>query len=451
MARNDTDTLTLALEADLAEIHAQSGLPVDHTSRRTKSGFLVTGDRLLGYSPTPPTKFGKRKWIWDYGESISRNSDGEPHFLCRICWDDPTQSKRTLTLAHATLIRRHLYTHGFNKDGTRTEKKRKRDSENIAESLKRQRQAQETVFNLDDWQATFVTWAVKDDISLRATTSASLQQLLLYRNPILKDALPSSHNTTRGWILKAARHAKHVVSCSLATAKSRIVLSFDGWKSENELDLLGVVAHYIDSQYCVKNVLLALRNTYGSHTGEEISHHLLAVAREYKISSKISYFMADNASNNDCALHLLRHDLDIDPTKSRLRCCGHIINLVTKAILYGTDVDCIEEVINHAESEEYGDFAGCSVSRFEATLRANDNVAVLKAWRKKGPVGKLHNIILHARQSPYRRAVFAKLQKEADPEMKRIYQLTVNGGIRWNSTCDMIERAFKLKDAIELY
>jgi hypothetical protein len=157
MAANDTESSTLALEADLTEIHAPSGLPFAHTSWRTKSGFLVTGDRLFGYFSTSPTKFGKRKWMWDYGESISRNLDGEPHFLCRICWDDPTQSKRTLTPAHATLIRRHLYTYGFNKDGARTEKERKRDSEDIAESLKRQRQAQETVFDLDDWQATFGT------------------------------------------------------------------------------------------------------------------------------------------------------------------------------------------------------------------------------------------------------------------------------------------------------
>jgi hypothetical protein len=123
----------------------------------------------------------------------------------------------------------------------------------------------------------------------------------------------------------------------LAIAKSRIVLSFDGWKSDNELDLLGVVAHYIDSQYRVKNVLLALRNTYGSHTGEEMAHHLLEVSREYKITTKISWFMADNASNNDTVLELLRNDLNIHSKKSRLRCCGHIINLVTKSILYGTD------------------------------------------------------------------------------------------------------------------
>ena len=33
----------------------------------------------------------------------------------------------------------------------------------------------------------------------------------------------------------------------------------------------------------------------------------------------------------------------------------------------------------------------------------------------------------------------------------RLYQLVVNGGIRWNSTHDMIERALKLRNIIDLY
>jgi hypothetical protein len=237
----------------------------------------------------------------------------------------------------------------------------------------------------------------------------------------------------------------------LASSKSRVTLSFDGWKSNNELDLLGVVAHYIDDQYNVKNVLLALRNTYGSHTSDEQAYHLLSIAREYKISTKIAYFMADNASNNDKTLQLLQDDLNIHPTKSRLRCAAHIINLVTKAILYGTDIDCINDVIEQTESEEDNDFYTSAVSQFEHTLKLRDEQAILQAWRKKGPVGKLHNIIVHARETPARRAFFVSKQREANNDCRRLYQLVINGGIRWNSTCDMIARALKLKDAIELY
>ena len=83
-----------------------------------------------------------------------------------------------------------------------------------------------------------------------------------------------------------------------------------------------------------------------------------------------------------------------------------------------------------------------------ATIRHDDERAQLKAWRKKGPIGKLHNVVKHARWSPKRRAFFRlKKQREADREAgKRLLELILNGGIRWQSDHDMIERAIQLRD-----
>ena len=46
-------------------------------------------------------------------------------------------------------------------------------------------------------------------------------------------------------------------------AKSTITISFDYWLADNELDLLGVVVHYLDSNLELKAVLLALKPSYG--------------------------------------------------------------------------------------------------------------------------------------------------------------------------------------------
>ena len=44
----------------------------------------------------------------------------------------------------------------------------------------------------------------------------------------------------------------------------------------------------------------------------------------------------DNATNNDSALKALAKSIpSLDVRESRLRCFGHIVNLVVKAILYG--------------------------------------------------------------------------------------------------------------------
>jgi hypothetical protein len=56
--------------------------------------------------------------------------------------------------------------------------------------------------------------------------------------------------------------------------------------------------------------------------------------------------MADNASNNDAALKVLSTyllSMQLDPVKQRLRYAGHIYNLMSKAILYGVDSDCLED------------------------------------------------------------------------------------------------------------
>ena len=78
------------------------------------------------------------------------------------------------------------------------------------------------------------------------------------------------------------------------------------------------------------------------------------MCRKFGISSQIAYLMADNASNNDRTIDLLSYELPIDPKQCRLRCAGYINNLVTKAILFGTDVDCIIDVLSAAIVERRG-------------------------------------------------------------------------------------------------
>ena len=144
---------------------------------------------------------------------------------------------------------------------------------------------------------------------------------------------------------------------------SRITISFDGWKSGNQLSLLGVIAYYLDANYQVKNTLLALRNTYGQNNADHLSHHLLNVFKEYRITTKLAFFIADSANTNDAALRRLESELLIDVDKQRLHCCCYIINLVCKAILYGCDIDCVEEALSN------DDFNG-TISKFEDITRS---------------------------------------------------------------------------------
>jgi hypothetical protein len=71
------------------------------------------------------------------------------------------------------------------------------------------------------------------------------------------------------------------------------------------------------------------------------------VVREWKIEDRVGTVVSDNTSSNDsCLLHFYG-DLDggmslVDIRARRMRCYGHILNLVARAFLYGEDFEAFE-------------------------------------------------------------------------------------------------------------
>jgi hypothetical protein len=106
------------------------------------------------------------------------------------------------------------------------------------------------------------------------------------------------------------------------------------------------------------------------------------------------------------------------------------LNLVARAFLYGEDFEAFE-----AESQVFG-----LLSRQEDDLRH---------WRKKGPVGKLHNVVRFIRSSPQRSELFKRVAHENDEaqdfqlaaESTAELEVMIDNNTRWNSTYLMISRA----------
>ncbi|KAM0703025.1 hypothetical protein Q7P35_010457 [Cladosporium inversicolor] len=279
-------------------------------------------------------------------------------------------------------------------------------------------------------QDAFTEWVAISGTSLRGATLPALKRLITFGHPRIEKLLPTSHNIVATWLNNSyARHQAKVVTC-LAKSTSAITISFDSWNADNDvLDLLGVVAHYLDEQYQLRTVVLGLRDHYGSHTGANIGEHLNQVLGDFKIRSKVAYFAADNATNNDTALdYLSKKVIHYQLKIMRLRCVGHILNLVCKAVLYGVDEDCVAETL---EALDAGTHSFTAISTFEDTLRIADEQA------------KLAN-------NGYRELFEAK-QRELLPHTERVYRAVINGGIRWNSAFEMIKRSMLLKDSLTLY
>ena len=104
-----------------------------------------------------------------------------------------------------------------------------------------------------------------------------------------------------------------------------------------------------------------------------------------------------------------------------MRCIGHVINLVVKAFVYGQDFMDTNDDTNSTE-----------------------NLDLYDQWRKRGPYGKLRNIITYISWTPQRRKEFAKITQEAQPEATAFQPIAANL-TRWNSDFKALKRALQLQ------
>jgi hypothetical protein len=193
--------------------------------------------------------------------------------------------------------------------------------------------------------------------------------------------------------------------------------------------LLGVVGHWIDHDLKLKTCLLALRPLEG-HQGRDIATVILPVIQSLNIEHKLGAFQMDNATNNDTALGALAIDIPgLDVRQQRLRCLGHIINLVVSSLLFGT---------------------GAGSKSLQKQLGEVAYEDAFKIWREQGSIGKLHNIVYYITRSDKRRRTFEAVQQKMDSSVPSL-QLIRDIGIRWNSTFAMIERALRLEHALRRY
>ena len=110
----------------------------------------------------------------------------------------------------------------------------------------------------------------------------------------------------------------------------------------------------------------------GAHTAVSLSTQLVSILDHYHLRESFGYAVTDNASKNRACLNILTAELGFDAAERHVRCIGHIINLVAHKVLFGSDVESFEHKLEYAVTAE---------------------VVELATWRRKGPIGKLHNII----------------------------------------------------------
>jgi hypothetical protein len=241
---------------------------------------------------------------------------------------------------------------------------------------------------------TLVRWIVVCRVALLIVEDVMFRTLVNLLNPALETHMWHSGDSVRMSIMNDFLRSREYVVQRLQRSRSKVHFSFDLWTSSNGLPFVGVVAHWLDEECEAQSVLIALRRIDGRHSGENIAAILLKVAGDFELTNRLGFFMADNAESNDVAIRLLLEKLEpgANSKRRRVRCIGHIFNLVVKAFLFGEDAEAFEQANDNLD---------------QGRLDESQERQLLQAWRKRGPVGKLHNVVLWIRSSPQRRQEFA--------------------------------------------
>lgn len=422
------------------------------TSQATLDSSLLSPDDISEISTATSTVQTKRKptsAVREHTREINLNSIIESEFksgemVCLHCLPPniPYHSSTTTNMQY------HLKSKHDIEVASRTSRAKQTALQQLKDSYtKAQAEGvdledfQRTVFrerlktNLENITEALVRLMVVQNESFHLAEAAEFHALMTLSNPEWMSITQlSSASTLKRKVEQVYHKYYNCVREALSKALSHIHLSLDIWTSPNRHLLLGVCSHFIDQDAKLRTILLGLRTVEG-HSGENQWDVLQPMLIEFGINDRIGGLIGDGSSTNDTLSREIStwlettYEAQWDAKLMRLYCCGHIINLVVQDFLFKNQIDL--STIETYEEEEQSPTAKLTSAEQKA-----------KAFRALGPLGKLHNIITHPRQSGGRTKQFIKILGRMIP---------VDNRTRWNSWYQMLDVALQHESAIDQY
>jgi len=274
-------------------------------------------------------------------------------------------------------------------------------------------------FDRNHFQRLLIEWIVNTNQPFGVVEHENLRDIFEYLNPAVKITNANISDTTVRSLINSefAKH-KTCVTKVLQRSPGLIHIAFDGWRARNRHSLYGIVCFLRDENSTPHKVVLGLPEI-GRHSGTNIATEILQTFETFGIKDKIGYFTLDNANNNDTALESIGKELGFDGARRRGRCFGHTVNLSAKALLFGNNTDAFEDQLSGAEPLAEAEY---------------------ELWRRKGPVGKLHNFVVDVHRSDRLTYLLKELQeydisRSDDPKIRSKSPLSVvlDNDTRWLS------------------
>jgi hypothetical protein len=267
-----------------------------------------------------------------------------------------------------------------------------------------QRQVVQPAVDVDRFRAAVLEWILRTQLPFNIIESPLLYNIFTILHTPIRPYLVVGTTIAR-WIEADFQYAISQVREWLRATRSRIHITFDIWTSPNGYAMIGIIAHAVEgTKSKVEQVLLALKRLIAGHSGSDIGAWIVDVLVFWGIDTeRLGVFVSDNVEANDLATDYVVKTMGINSNQRRGRCAGHIINLAAKAFIDGKDINAFTDIT--------GD---------NGTLQELKEAQA--AWRKRGSIGKLHNIVVYVRASPQRREAFkAKKTGDAKKDGKSAY------------------------------
>jgi hypothetical protein len=174
-----------------------------------------------------------------------------------------------------------------------------------------------------------------------------------------------------------------------------------------------------------------------AHTTVNVASQISKLLNHFSLQTCFGHAITDNASENSACMAIIGEELAINTDERHVLCIGHIINLVAHEVLFGTDVESFELELESSVTTE---------------------AVELAIWRRKEPIGKLHNLTRYITHSTKRRNQFIAIQRlhfESQRELPETIiqplELIADNHTRWNSWYDVAERAVMLRQSIDKF
>jgi hypothetical protein len=325
-------------------------------------------------------------WFWAHGYNVqakpATTERGPSSWLCCHCTQQKVHKPKAYVASNTRNIENHLSkAHSvFHPDPSKAKRyvlERPLNQCNLHEFTSRKRKRDDlhdelvARFDKATFQRLLVRWITDANLSFRLSEHVGLHELFDYLNPLVRETSANlTHKTIRAKVIHEFNTYKAHVTDTLLRSPSKVHIAFDGWTSRNRHSFFSINAFFLDDEtFQPRKILLGLPNVAMAHTGENICAAVTEVLEEFELvqHNKLGYFVLDNASNNDKAVEELGRKFEWqEPAARRIRCFGHALHLVATAMLFVHDTQALEDL----DPDDFDE------------------------WTKRGPVGKLHNLVV---------------------------------------------------------